>query len=114
MLPRVVRVLREAVGPVVVVAAPGQDVPPLPAGVVIVRDDVEGRATTSFRHLLALVAPILGQDAALTRAIQAANPEAPRVLEHLAEEVAAVRALLFEGESSRLEARLAKVRATLR
>ncbi len=43
MLPRVVRVLREAVGPVVVVAAPGQDVPPLPAGVVIVRDDVEGR-----------------------------------------------------------------------
>ena len=43
MLPRVVRILGEAVGPVVVVAAPGQDVPPLPAGVRIVRDDVEGR-----------------------------------------------------------------------
>ena len=43
MLPRVVRVLSAAVDPVVVVAAPGQDVPPLPEGVVIVRDDVEGR-----------------------------------------------------------------------
>jgi molybdopterin-guanine dinucleotide biosynthesis protein A len=43
MLPRVVRVLREVVDPVVVVAAPGQDVPPLPDGVEIVRDEVEGR-----------------------------------------------------------------------
>ena len=30
MLPRVVRLLGEAVGPVAVVAAPGQDLPPLP------------------------------------------------------------------------------------
>jgi molybdopterin-guanine dinucleotide biosynthesis protein A len=43
MLQRVVRVLREAVDPVVVVAAPGQDVPPLPVEVEIVRDEVEGR-----------------------------------------------------------------------
>jgi molybdopterin-guanine dinucleotide biosynthesis protein A len=43
MLQRVVRVLREAVDPVVVVAAPGQDVPPLPPEVEIVRDEVEGR-----------------------------------------------------------------------
>jgi molybdenum cofactor guanylyltransferase len=43
MLPRVVRIVREAVGLVVVVAAPGQDVPPLPADVRIVRDEVEGR-----------------------------------------------------------------------
>ncbi|MBN9118251.1 MAG: NTP transferase domain-containing protein, partial [Planctomycetes bacterium] len=43
MLPRVVRIVREAVGPVVVVAAPGQDVPPLPPDVRIVRDEVEGR-----------------------------------------------------------------------
>ena len=43
MLQRVVRVLHGAVDPVVVVAAPGQDVPPLPAGVMIVRDDEEGR-----------------------------------------------------------------------
>lgn len=38
MLPRVVRLLSEAVSPVVVVAAPGQDVPPLPAGVEIAHD----------------------------------------------------------------------------
>ena len=43
MLQRVVRVLREVVDPVVVVAAPGQDVPPLPDAVTIVRDEVEGR-----------------------------------------------------------------------
>lgn len=43
MVQRVVRVLGEVVGPVVVVAAPGQDVPPLPLEVGIVRDEVEGR-----------------------------------------------------------------------
>ena len=42
LLQRVVRVVGEAVGPVVVVAAPGQDVPPLPAGVDLVRDEREG------------------------------------------------------------------------
>jgi molybdopterin-guanine dinucleotide biosynthesis protein A len=43
MLPRVVRLLGEAVAPVVVVAAPDQDVPPLPAGVAVVRDEERGR-----------------------------------------------------------------------
>src|SRR5207244_4107594 len=43
MLPRVVRLLSEAVDPVVVVAAPGQDVPPLPDRVAVVRDEREGR-----------------------------------------------------------------------
>jgi molybdopterin-guanine dinucleotide biosynthesis protein A len=43
MLPRVVRLLGEAVVPIVVVAAPGQDVPPLPPGVEIVRDPERGR-----------------------------------------------------------------------
>jgi molybdopterin-guanine dinucleotide biosynthesis protein A len=43
MLPRVVRLLCEAVDPIVVVAAPGQDVPPLPENIAIVRDDEEGR-----------------------------------------------------------------------
>jgi molybdopterin-guanine dinucleotide biosynthesis protein A len=43
MLPRVVRIVREAVDVVVVVAAPGQDVPPLPAEVRVERDEVEGR-----------------------------------------------------------------------
>ncbi len=43
MLPRVVRLLREVVEPVVVVAAPDQEVPPLPAEVGIVRDEEKGR-----------------------------------------------------------------------
>lgn len=43
MLQRLVRVVGEAVGPVVVVAAEGQEVPELPAGVRVVRDDVDGR-----------------------------------------------------------------------
>jgi molybdopterin-guanine dinucleotide biosynthesis protein A len=43
MLGRVVRLLGEVVSPVVVVAAPGQDVPPLPPGVDVVRDPEQGR-----------------------------------------------------------------------
>src|SRR5205085_6728886 len=43
MLPRVARLLGEAVAPLAVVAAPGQDVPPLPPDVTIVRDDEKGR-----------------------------------------------------------------------
>jgi molybdopterin-guanine dinucleotide biosynthesis protein A len=41
LLPRVVRILREVVDPIVVVAAPAQDVPPLPPDVRIVRDEQE-------------------------------------------------------------------------
>jgi molybdopterin-guanine dinucleotide biosynthesis protein A len=43
MLPRVVRLVATAVGPVVVVAAPGQDFPPLPSTITVVRDAVSGR-----------------------------------------------------------------------
>jgi len=43
MLGRVVRLLGEAVSPIVVVAAPDQDVPPLPPGVAVVRDAVPGQ-----------------------------------------------------------------------
>jgi molybdopterin-guanine dinucleotide biosynthesis protein A len=43
MLPRVARVLGHVVAPVTVVAAPGQDLPTLPADVEIVRDDRPGR-----------------------------------------------------------------------
>jgi molybdopterin-guanine dinucleotide biosynthesis protein A len=43
MLPRVVRLLGQVVAPVVVVAAPEQDVPPLPAEVQVVRDEERGR-----------------------------------------------------------------------
>src|SRR5262249_10929543 len=43
MLPRVVRLLGEAGFPVVAVAAPEQEVPPLPASIRIVRDEEKGR-----------------------------------------------------------------------
>jgi len=42
MLQRVVRTLEEVVSPIVVVAAPDQDVPPVPKHVRIVRDEQEG------------------------------------------------------------------------
>src|SRR5262245_22780819 len=41
MLQRVVRILSDVVSPIVVVAAKGQDVPDLPAGVEIARDEHE-------------------------------------------------------------------------
>lgn len=80
----------------------------------ISRADVDGRATTTFRHLLALIGSILDQDPALTRAIQAENPEACSVIEAFAAQAEDLRHLLFEGDGSRLEARLASVRAALR
>jgi molybdenum cofactor guanylyltransferase len=43
MLQRVARLLSQVVGPIVVVAAPGQDVPELPGPVVVVRDSVSDR-----------------------------------------------------------------------
>jgi molybdopterin-guanine dinucleotide biosynthesis protein A len=43
MLQRVVRLVGTVAQPVVVVAAPGQELPELPAGVPIVRDEISGR-----------------------------------------------------------------------
>ena len=43
LLPRIVRLLGETVSPIVVVAAAGQDLPPLPSEVRIVRDEERGR-----------------------------------------------------------------------
>jgi molybdenum cofactor guanylyltransferase len=43
MLERIVRLVGEVCAPVVVVAAPGQELPPLPAGVIVTRDKREGR-----------------------------------------------------------------------
>jgi molybdopterin-guanine dinucleotide biosynthesis protein A len=43
MLQRVVRRVSEVAGKLVVVAAPGQDLPPLPASVLVTRDPVRGR-----------------------------------------------------------------------
>jgi molybdopterin-guanine dinucleotide biosynthesis protein A len=43
MLPRVVRLLSQVVAPLVVVAAPDQELPPLPADITVVRDEERGR-----------------------------------------------------------------------
>ena len=45
MLQRVVRLVGSAVGdgPIAVVAAPGQEIPPLPGNVTVVRDSISGR-----------------------------------------------------------------------
>ena len=43
LLARVVRRIAEAASPIVVVAAPGQEIPTLPADVLVVRDQVSGR-----------------------------------------------------------------------
>jgi molybdenum cofactor guanylyltransferase len=43
MLQRVVRILSEVVSPIVVVAAVDQELPPLPQGVILARDENEGR-----------------------------------------------------------------------
>jgi molybdenum cofactor guanylyltransferase len=43
MLQRVVRLVGEVADPIVVVAAPGQDYPPLPDSVIVVRDAVTGK-----------------------------------------------------------------------
>jgi molybdopterin-guanine dinucleotide biosynthesis protein A len=43
MLARVVRLLGEAINPIVVVAAPEQHVPPLPGSIRLVRDEEKGR-----------------------------------------------------------------------
>ncbi|MFM7151704.1 MAG: molybdenum cofactor guanylyltransferase [Gemmataceae bacterium] len=43
MLQRVTRILGEVVGPIVVVAAPDQEIPTLPPEITIVRDPEEGR-----------------------------------------------------------------------
>jgi molybdenum cofactor guanylyltransferase len=43
MLPRVVRLLSEVVQPIVVVAAPDQNIPPLPDEVLLARDEEKGR-----------------------------------------------------------------------
>jgi molybdopterin-guanine dinucleotide biosynthesis protein A len=59
MLPRVVRLVREAVSPVVVVAAPGQELPQLPTGVPVVHDEEWGRGP--LQGLAAGLAALEGQ-----------------------------------------------------
>jgi molybdopterin-guanine dinucleotide biosynthesis protein A len=59
MLARVVRLLGEVVSPLVVVAAPEQEVPPLPPAVEVVRDDIEGQGP--LQGLVAGLSALLGR-----------------------------------------------------
>ena len=63
MLTRVVRLLGEVASPLVVVAAPDQDVPPLPSEVEIVRDPQRGRGP--LQGLAAGLAALVGRADAL-------------------------------------------------
>lgn len=58
MLQRVLRLLGEVVSPLVVVAAPGQDLPPLPPAARVVRDPERGRGP--LQGLAAGLAALLG------------------------------------------------------
>lgn len=67
MLPRVARLLGEVTAPVVVVAAAGQEVPPLPVSVEVVRDEQEDRGP--LQGLAAGLAALVGRaDAAFLSA----------------------------------------------
>jgi molybdopterin-guanine dinucleotide biosynthesis protein A len=59
MLPRVARLLSAAVHPLVVVAAPEQEVPPLPADITVVRDEEKERGP--LQGLAAGLAALEGQ-----------------------------------------------------
>jgi len=59
MLQRVVRLLSEVVSPIVVVAAPGQELPELPADIILARDEREGRGP--LEGLLAGLTPLVGR-----------------------------------------------------
>jgi molybdopterin-guanine dinucleotide biosynthesis protein A len=70
LLQRVVRSVGEVVSPVVVVAAPGQELPPLPAGVMVARDARSGRGP--LEGILAGLLALRGQvDAAFVSSCDA-------------------------------------------
>lgn len=73
-----------------------------------------GRASTSFRHLLNLVMPVLEQEPALTRAIQAANPESAAVAKVVADEVEVFRRLLSGGDADAFRKKVMEIRRALR
>ncbi|MGD9572714.1 MAG: molybdenum cofactor guanylyltransferase [Thermoleophilia bacterium] len=89
LLARVVAAVAPAVERVVVVGAPGQDLPPLPAGVDVVDDAIGGRGPLEgIAAGLAAVAP--GHDRALVAAVDLpwlTTPLAARVLAALGDDV---------------------------
>ena len=83
MLQRVVRLVGTVARPIVVVAAPGQDLPALPAGVSIVRDEISGRGPLQG---LAAGFGALGDEVDLVYATGTDVPFLePRWITHLAE-----------------------------
>lgn len=75
--------------------------------------DVAGRASTSFRSLVALISPILGQPSDLTHAIQAQNPHAAPVLARLAREAEAWRRAAADPSGRAFARKVAAARAAL-
>src|SRR5437016_1263866 len=59
MLGHIINILNDVVRPIVVVAAPDQDIPPVPKDVSVVRDDREGRGP--LEGLAAGLAALEGQ-----------------------------------------------------
>jgi molybdenum cofactor guanylyltransferase len=81
MLQRVVRLIGTVAGPIVVVAAPGQHLPELPARVPIVRDEISGRGPLQG---LAAGFAALGEDVELVYATGTDVPFLePRWITHL-------------------------------
>lgn len=84
-LQRVVRVLSEVVSPIVVVAAAGQDLPELPAEIVIARDEYEARGPVG--GLAAGFAALRGRaDAAFVSACDVPLLR-PRVVQRICEQL---------------------------
>ena len=88
------------------------------AGSVLAREGVkvkslDGLASTSFRRLCELAAPILHQAPDLTLPIQARNPATPALFDLLERELASWRALVAANDLAPFGKKLAEARAVL-
>ena len=88
------------------------------AGSVLAREGVrvkslDGLASTSFRNLCLLAAPILHQAPDLTLPIQARNPATPALFDLLGEELASWRALVAGNDLAAFERKVAEASAVL-
>ncbi len=88
------------------------------AGSVLAREGVkvrslDGLASTSFRRLCELAAPILHQAPDLTLPIQARNPGTPALFDLLERELASWRALVERNDVAAFERKLGEARSVL-
>lgn len=88
------------------------------AGSVLARGGVsatglDGLASTSFRNLVLLAAPILRQSPDLTLPIQASNPATPALFDLLAEELATWRALVERNDLAAFERKVGEAASVL-